>query len=253
MKKSVVIISVLIIISSILFVSCGKANEIVDINGVTHKFSTNKDGSPVQDDLGWIREEVTDKNGKKSTALYTFPSMLTNKRQHIAENVALRFDLGDDWEAADAANIFRINHKGKCSELKKSPCEIEIKTDTSVDRNSAYNTQLESVNLLQGINTDMSDLKELKTKICGKEALGISYRNTSDKSTTTYYCFQKGFTTVELFIITDDSCYNEKSLTELLNSRITLKKLKSDDLPTTKATETTTENTITNTTTSTNK
>ena len=80
MKKSLIIISALLLVFATALTACGNKNVIVDKNGRTYTPVTDKTGNKQQDKWGRLIIEQTDEDGSKVTQPYDFPDKITNKR-----------------------------------------------------------------------------------------------------------------------------------------------------------------------------
>lgn len=247
MKKSIIAISAIIIVASIFFTSCGKELTAMDSSGKEHIIVTDKNGNTPQDQFGNIYEEITDKDGKKATQLYDYPVVSTNKSMSVLENAAIKLEVPKDWKASGDRSVFRLRHTGKCADLNIPQCELNAEIVRALTQQETYDEYKANVRGIAAANHDVTNIKEYKAKICGIEALAISYHIDSDNSTVLYYVIPNGYINVQFIVIVDDKCYNNDSVVELINSCVTLKDL--GETSTTQATTTTTAETVAETTT----
>lgn len=222
MKKSLIIISAVIVLLSAVLTSCGKADTFVDNSGNKHILVTDGKGNPVRDEYGNLFERVTE-NGKQVTKYYRFPELVTNKRNTKIENSLFEVDVPKGWETSGLKSIMRICHKGKCRDLYQTDCQIEFSVNTRTDVESACGEYLNGIKQLQSMGGSLSGIKESETTLFEKKVKVVSYRMDETGATALYYCIAQGKAVAEIRATVFDSCYSQAEIEELINSCCTLK------------------------------
>ena len=227
MKKSIMILSASVALLGIGLTACGKSDIVTDKDGKTHVIVTQKGGEVAQDPWGNLYEKVTDRNGETVTQVYDFPAIKTNRFKTKVENGVLTVKVPGGWEISDA-NVMRLRHKnGKCVKADEPPCQIELTYRSDRTRDEVYEIYMNYISKLRSVSENISAEKSFNVKICGIDAKAFSYHMDDTDSTVYYFCVAKGETVVEITADIYDECYDEKSITELINSCVTLKELPS--------------------------
>ncbi len=226
MKKSIAIISVLIILLSVTFTACSKKNVIIDENGEKHVLLTDKNGEFVQDEYGMVFEVVTDSRGETQTKNFAFPERVTNKRGSKIENSFIKLDIPSKWFNCSVGDKISMKHKGQaCLDMNKTQCQVDIKWDVMATNDALYEEYRGPVRWLVESQFAFDDLKEYETEICGLPARAISYRATAEGGTFYYYLVEKGLAAFEIEAYACDDCYTEDELKEVIAKAYTLKDL----------------------------
>ena len=227
MKKTLIILSASVALLGIGLTACGKSDVITDKDGKTHVIVTQKGGDVAQDPWGNLYEKVTDQDGKTVTQVYDFPVIKTNRFKSKVENGVLTVDVPGGWEVSDST-VMRLRHKkGNCVKADEAPCQIEFTYRSDRTRDEVYELYTKYISKLRSVSEDISAEKSFEVKICGIGAKAFSYHMDNADSTVYYFCVAKGETVVEITADIYDECYDEKSITELINSCVTLKELPS--------------------------
>lgn len=240
MKKSIAIISVLVILLSITFTACSKKNVIVDENGEEHILLTDKEGNFVQDEYGGVFEVVTDSDGETKTENFIFPDRVTNKKGDEIENTFIKLDIPRKWTNFSGNDKLSIQHKGECLDMNKTQCQVEVRWDVMAANETLYEAYRGPVRWLIEARTEFDDLKEYETEICGLSAQAISYRAVNESGTFYYYLVERGLAAFEIEAYACDDCFTEDEIKELITKAYTLKDL-GGVRPTAPSTEATSE------------
>ena len=238
MKKSLFVISSIIIAFALVFTACGKKETtFVDQLGTTHIAYTHKDGSTKQDKLGNVYEVVTDLDGSTRTKIMKFPDVVTNKSNSIIENSALKIKVPKGWKTSGHKNKIILQHSGECSDMG-SHCEIYFRSDVMQLLSDKYAAYLNNVKYLIDFSSECSDLKEYETKMFDTTVKAVSYK--MDNTDTYCYCYfiQKEAPVIEIEAYAYEKCYSEEELIALLEKYVTIKDL-GGEAPTTTASTTT--------------
>lgn len=244
MKKTLAIISALILVLSVSLTACGKKNTFTDSYGNTH-VAVNEKGSTKQDEYGNLYE-VVEKDGTTRTQIFEFPSAMTNKSQSWIENGVLRMKVPKGWQTSGLSSQTVLYHSGKCTETGNSHCQIEFTHNTMRSVDELKEKYLEPVRWLVERSGECSDLKEYETELLGLKAKAVSYK--FDKTDITCYCYfiQHGIPTIQIEVYAYKDCYSEEAVIELLNENCKLKDL-GGEIPTNTTTTASSEtaNTVT--------
>lgn len=246
MKKSLIILSALLLVFATALTACGNKNVITDKNGHTYVPVTDDDGVKLQDKWGRLIIEKTDADGNKVTQPYEFPDKITNKRNSEIENAVVKVNVPSDWEVSKDTSFVRLRHSGKCTKSGVPACQIDFTYEQNKTLQETYNSYLTNVVELNGLGDSISDIKEYEVTLMGKNAKAISYRVASENTDVFYFCIDDGEPMIEITASVYDKCYNSDSIVELINSCGTVKELPTDEVstnatsPFTKASENTT-------------
>lgn len=223
MKKSIWVVSALVVIFAVVFTACGKDVTFVDEYGTTHIAYTKK-GEKQQDEFGNIIE-VTDKNDKTITQAHDFPTLITNKSGSKAENGSLLINVPKGWRLSGVKTKLTLYHSGECTDTNTPHCEINFRYHKLAYLSDIYAQYLGEVKYLVQNSGECSELKEYETKLFGKTVKAISYK--FDKSNIYSYCYfiQTGYPVTEIEAYAYDKCYSEEDLIALLEENVTLKDL----------------------------
>ncbi|MBR3835733.1 MAG: hypothetical protein IKJ69_02950 [Clostridia bacterium] len=225
MKKSIALISVLIILLSITFTACSKKNVVIDEDGEKHVLLTDKNGEFVQDEYGVVFEVVTDSRGETETKRFDFPDRVTNKRGNKIENSFVKLHVPSKWTDFSLADKLSMKHKGKaCLDMNKTQCQVDVKWNVMLTNEKLYEDYRGPVRWLVESQFNFSDLKEYETEICGLPAKAISYRS-AEGGTFYYYLVERGLAAFEIEAYACDECFTEDELKEVISDAYTLKDL----------------------------
>lgn len=225
MKKSIAIISVLVILLSITFTACSKKNVVVDENGQEHVLLTDRKGNFVQNEYGGVYEVVTDEDGETQTKNFIFPDRVTNKKGDKIENTFIKLDVPSKWINFSANDKLSIQHKGECLDMNKAQCQVDVRFDVMAANETLYENYRGPVRWLVEARTEFDDLKEYETEICGLSAKAISYRTLNEGGTFYYYLVERGLAAFEIEAYACDDCFTEDEIKELIAKAYTLKDL----------------------------
>lgn len=231
MKKSLVIISCILLLTSIVLTACGDSNVIVDNNGYSCTVVTDEDGSWVQDKWGNIIVENTDSDGNKVTQALNFPDKVTDKHNKKIENAVVSINVPSGWSVAESISFVRLRHNGKCSETSSnSSCQMDFTYSQNLTLQETYNEYLVSVVKLASLDSDeITDIEEYEVTLMGKNAKAISYKIQSTKTDVYYFVIDDGEPMIEITVYVCNGCYDNDSLVELISSCATIKELPTDD------------------------
>ena len=229
MKKTLAVVSALILVLSVGLTACGKKNTFIDHNGNSH-VAVNENGVTKQDCFGNLYE-VIEKDGTTRTQICEFPSAMTNKAQTWIENGVLRMKVPKGWNTSGISSQTVLYHAGKCTDTGNPHCQIGFKYETMKTVDEYKEKYLEPVRWLVERSGECSDLKEYETELLGLKAKAISYK--FDKTDVTCYCYfiQQGIPAIEIEVYAYKDCYTEEAVIELLNKYCTLKDL-GNEVPT---------------------
>jgi len=235
LKKSIAVVSALILVLSVTFTSCGKDKTFFDENGNSHVAYT-ENGVTKQDELGNLYE-VIEEDGTTRTQLCDFPMEVTNRAKTWIENGVIKMKIPKGWEPSGISRQTVISHSGKCTEIGESHCQIEFKYDTMKTVDELKEKYLEPVRWLVEKSGECSDLKEYDTELFGLKAKAVSYK--FDKTDITCYCYfvQQAIPVIQIEVYAYKDCYTEDAIIALLNENCTLKDL-GGELPSTTTTTT---------------
>lgn len=225
MKKSIAVISALIIVLSITFTACSKKNVIYDENGKKHVILTDKHGEFVQDEYGGLFEVVTNSRGEEQTKGFIFPDRVTNKSGNKIENSFIKLKIPRGWSNFSANNKLSIQHNGECLDMQEPRCQVEIKWDVMATSDDLYEKYLGPVRWLVESQFNFGDLKEYETEIFGLPARAISYRTDGEGGTFYYYLVERGLAAFEIEAYANDRCFTEDELKEVIEKAYVLKDL----------------------------
>lgn len=225
MKKSIALISALIILLSVSFTACSKKNIIYDENGEKHVLLTDKNGNFVQDEYGVIYEVITNSRGEQETKNFVFPNRITNKRNTKIENTFIKLDVPRGWTDFSNGDKLSIQHKGECLDMNKTRCQIDVRYDVMAANDILYEDYIAPVRWLVKTQTSFDDLKEYETEICGLPAKAVSYRAVDEGGTFYYYLVERGLAAFEIEIYAGDDCFTEDEIKEVVAKAYTLKDL----------------------------
>ncbi len=245
MKKSIAIISALIILLSVSFTACSKKNVIYDENGEKHILLTNKNGDFVQDEYGGVFEVITNSRGEQQTKNFALPDKVTNKKGNKIENTFIKLELPRKWIDFSGNDKLSIQHKGKCLDMNRAQCQVDVKWDVMSTNDVLYKEYLGPVEWLVQSQFDFDDLKEYDTEICGVPAKAVSYRAVKEGGTFYYYLVEKGLAAFEIEAYACDDCFTEDEIKEVIEKAYTLKDL-GGVRPTAPSTEASNEDSSTN-------
>ena len=246
MKKSLIIISALLLVFAIALTACGTKNVIVDKDGYSYVPVTDEDGSKQQDKWGSLIIEKTDEDGSKVTQPYEFPDKITNKRNSEIENAVVSIKVPDNWAVSKETSFVRLRHTGKCTKSGVSACQIDFEYKQNRTLQETYNEYLYNIVKLSSMGDSISDIKEYEVTLMGKNAKAISYQVASENTDVFYFCIDDGEPMIEITASVYDKCYDSDSIVELISSCATVKELPTDEVstnttaPFTKASENTT-------------
>lgn len=240
MKKSLFVVSSLILILAITFTACGKKSVFTDEYGETHIAVTEKGGAVKQDTMGNLYEVVTDANGEERTQIFDFPPALTNRANTWIENGVLHMDIPKGWKASGLSDKMVLYHSGECTDTDTPHCELNFRYSVMRTLDEIYSTYLGQVKYLTQYSGECSELKEYETELFGQKIKAISYK--FDKTNIYCYCYfiQKEAPVIEIEAYAYDKCYTEEELIALLEKNCTLKDLGGTP-PSTELSTTTTE------------
>lgn len=233
MKKSLAVVSAVILCLSIALTACGNNRTYSDEYGKTHVAITGKDGEKVTNEYGYLYEEVTDASGNPRTQLFEFPSVCTNKRETVVENAVMSIEIPKNWKISGSNRKLSLAHSGDCTEMGVSHCEINVSYSAMETVDSLYDLYIGPVNYLTRATYEAEDLKEYETTLFGKTAKACSYRLVNSDITCYCYFFNNGIPAIQLETYAYDKCYTEEELKALLEESITLKDLGDDPVTTT--------------------
>ncbi len=225
MKKSIAVISVLILILSITFTACSKRNVVYDENGEKHILLTDNKGNFVQDEYGGVFEVVTDVNGKEKTKNFIFPDKVTNKKGNKIENTFIKLDIPRGWTDFSTNDKLSMQHIDDCLYNNKVQCQIEATWDVMATSDALYEEYRGPVRWLVENVSDYSDLKEYETELFGLSARAISYRADKSGGTFYYYLVERGLAAFEIEAYACDDCYTEDEIKEVIEKAYVLKDL----------------------------
>lgn len=237
MKKSLTIISAIIVTSAVLFTSCsvGKLT-IKDSAGEKHILCTDENGNQLQDNYGNVYEKVTDKDGKKVTEIYSFPEIVSNKSMSKIENCWVKVDVPKGWKATASNTIMRLRHSGDCVEVNQNACGIDFNSYFNTSIEEKYDNCKKSADKLYSLSSDICDIREFETEICGVKAKAISYRVASEKTSFYNYFMTNGYFVYSINAVVYDNCYkNSEELVNYLETFITMKNVVNQTTVTTTA------------------
>lgn len=231
MKKSLVIISCILLLISVTLTACGNSNIIIDNNGYSRKVATDEDGNWLQDKWGNIIVENTDSDGNKVTQPLNFPEKVTDKHNKKIENAVVSINVPSGWSVSEGTSFVRLRHNGKCSEMSSdSSCQMDFTYSQNLTLQETYNQYLASVIKLSSLNPDeITDIEEYEVTLMGKNAKAISYKIQSTKTDVYYFVIDDGEPMIEITVHVCNSCYDNDSLVELISSCATIKELPTDD------------------------
>lgn len=225
MKKSIAVISVLILVLSITFTACSKKNVVYDENGEKHVLLTDRHGDFVQDEYGGVFEVVTDSNGKEKTKSFIFPERVTNKRGNKVENSFIKLEIPRGWSDFSANDKLSIQHTGECLDMGEPQCQIDVTWDVMGTSDDLYEKYRGPVRWLVESQFGFDGLKEYETEICGLSARAVSYRTEKDGGTFYYYLVERGLAAFEIEAYACDDCFTEDEIKEVIEKAYTLKDL----------------------------
>ena len=225
MKKSIAVISVLLVLLSITFTACSKKNVIVDQNGEKHVLLTDKHGDFVQDEYGVVYAVITNSLGEEKTKAFNFPDRITNKFGNKIENTFIKLKVPNGWRDFSNGNKISIQHNGKCLDMNRAKCQIDVKWNIMAASHSLYEDYMSPVRWLVENQVDFGDLKEYETEICGLSAKAVSYRAEKEGGTFYYYLVERGLAAFEIEIYACDDCFTEDEIKEVFEKAYTLKDL----------------------------
>ncbi len=225
MKKSIAVVSILVVILSICFTACNGKNVIIDENGEKHVLVTNKDGSFVQDEYGNVFEVLTNESGENVTKSFLMPDRVTNKRGNKIENTFIKLNIPRKWSDFSTNNKLSIKHEGRCLDMNETQCQIDVSWDIMTATGIIYENYRAPVRWLVEYTAGFGDLKEYETEIFGLHAKAISYRAVDENYTFYYYLVERGLAAFEIEAAACDDCYSEDELKELVEKAYTLKDL----------------------------
>lgn len=228
MKKSIAVISVLILVLSIAFTACSKKNVIYDDNGEKHIILTDKHGEFVQDEFGGLFEVVTDALGETQTKGFIFPDRVTNKRGNKLENSFIKLAIPRGWNNFSANNKLSIQHNGECLDMQEARCQVEIKWNVMSASDDLYKDYLGPARWLAESQFNIGDLKEYESEIFGLPARVISYRtdgSSGEGGTFYYYLVERGLAAFEIEFFANDRCFTEEEIKEAIEKAYVLKDL----------------------------
>lgn len=229
MKKTLIVISALLLVFSVGLTACGNKDIIVDESGHSYKVVTKKDGDMLQDKWGRLIIEKTDSDGNKVTQPYNFPDKITNKSNSKIENAVVSINVPSGWEVSKETSFIRIKHKGKCVKSDAPACQLEFGYTENKTLQEAYNDYLQQTAKINTISDLISDITEFEVTLMGKNAKAISYRIDSEGMNVFYFCIDDGEPMIEVKVFVYDKCYDKDSIVELINSCATVKELPTDD------------------------
>lgn len=235
MKKSIAVVSALILCVSVVLTACGKDRIYYDEYGSTHCAITEKNGEKKTNEYGYLYEEVTDAEGKARTQIFEFPSVCTNKRGTFVENAVMSIEIPKGWKIGGSSRKLSLTHSGACTEMGVSHCEINVSYSNMQTVDSFYAEYIAPVKYLVRGTYEAEDLKEYETTLFGKNVKACSYRLIKSDITCYCYFFNNGIPAIELEAYSYDKCYSEDELKALLEESITLKDLGDDPVTTTTA------------------
>lgn len=223
MKKTIAVVSALILALSVGFTACGKDNTFIDLNGNSH-VAVNENGVTKQDCFGNLYE-VIEKNGTTATQAFDFPAAMTNKAQTWIENGVMRMKVPHGWKPSGNPSKTTLCHTGKCTELGTSSCQIEFKYQSMLTVDEVKENYLGNARWLVERSGECSDLKEYETDLLGLKVKAVSYK--FDKSGVMSYCYflQKDIPVICIEVYTYKDCFTEEDIIELLNKNCKLKDL----------------------------
>lgn len=225
MKKSIAVISVLIILLSITLTACSKKNVIYDENGEKHVLLTDRHGDFVQDEYGVIYEVVTNSLGEQETKNFVFPEKITNKRNTKIENTFIKLDIPRGWLDFSNGDKISMQHKGECLDMNRAQCQIDVRFDVMATNDDLYKDYIEPVRWLVKSQFSFDELKEYETEICGLPAKAVSYRATDEGGTFYYYLVERGLAAFEIEAYACNDCFTEDEIKEIVGKAYTLKDL----------------------------
>lgn len=225
MKKSLLVMSSLILVFSVAFTACGKKTEFSDKFGNTHVAYTDKKGNLKQDEFGNLYEVVSDIDGKTRTQIYDFPEVMTNKRNTWIENGVLRMNVPKGWRTSGQTQKMILYHSGECTDTGTPHCELNFRYEKMRSLQYVYDEYLGTVKYLTMYSGECSDLKEYETKLFGITVKAISYH--LDSTDVDCYCYfvQKEIPVISIEAYAYEPCYTEEELIALLNENCELKDL----------------------------
>ena len=223
MKKSICVISALILVFAVVFTACGKEVTFVDENGKTC-IAYTKNGVIQQDELGNIIE-VTEVSGESVTQPRKFPDLITNKSCSKVENGSLLINVPKGWELSGMKSKIILHHSGECTDTGTPRCELNFRYTKLAYLKDIYDKYLGTVKYLVLSSGECSDLKEYETQLFGHTVKAISFK--FDKTNIYCYCYfiQTGYPVTEIEAYVYDKCYTEEALIALLEENVTLKDL----------------------------
>ena len=246
MKKSLAVISAIILIAAVLLTSCGRKNVYTDQSGEKHYAVTDKDGNKKVDEYGNFYEIITDKEGKTTkTQLYTPPEISTNKSLSKVENPALKINVPAKWKVTSATNDIVLHHFGECSKVGDAKCEITFRHDAMLGIDDLYEKSISTARWLVEYTGECSNLKEYNTKVLELPAKAYSYFFKETDMTCYNYFFDIGIYTIHIEAFGYKDCYTEEQLLELIGKSCTVKKLGESKYTKTSASTTTSATEVT--------
>ncbi|MCQ2485898.1 MAG: hypothetical protein MJ168_11280 [Clostridia bacterium] len=232
MKKSLFTVSALMLAFAVTFTACGKKDIVFkDNNGNTHVAVTDKKGNYIQNEYGYLMEEVTDEDGKTVTKPVAFPEVMTNKANTSAENAILKIKLPHGWRNSGLTSKMTIWHSGECTKSGSPKCEITFSYDLQSDTETLYKKYLKEIQYI--INSGAGEkLNVYEKEVLGHKAKTVFYK--LPDADVSCYCFfiQNGAFAIRIEAYTTEKCYTEDQLIEMLNSSCTLKELGGEELTT---------------------
>lgn len=231
MKKSLVIISCILLLMSITLTACGNSNILVDKYGYSHVVATDENGNWKQDKWGNLLVENTDSEGNKVTEPYDFPEKITDKHNKKIENAVVSINVPSGWSVSEVTSFVRLRHKGKCAKnSSNSSCQMDFTYSQNLTLQEVYNNYLANVVMLSSLDSDeITDIEEYEVTLMGKNAKAISYKISSTSTTVYYFVIDGGEPMIEITVHICGDCYDNASLVELISSGATIKELPTDD------------------------
>lgn len=225
MKKSLIIISAVIVTLAVLFTSCSAGKlTIKDSSGEKHIICTDENGNQLQDNYGNVYEKITDKDGKKVTEVYSFPEIYSNKSMSKLENCWVKVDVPKGWKTTRSTTVMRLRHSGECVDINQNACQIDFDTFFNISIEEKYEKCKNYVNQLYNMSADVNDINEFETEICGVKAKAISYKVDSTDTVFYNYFMTNGYFVYSINAIIYEKCYkNSDEFIKYLETFITMK------------------------------